>query len=645
MFLSSPRRWVWVGLAALVAIVVALLWPSGGGSKPRKAERTAADRPQPFAPRVVLGPNGWQIGPRRVLGPIAVRPVADGLVRVTGTVFDLASHKVVGDVEVVFADGTTEASAIADVAGRYSIDVPAGRYRPFVRADGVISASTPLRERLPARPRPDQVAAARLDLAYAIDLRQSTDGVDLEVVRSGKVAGRVIDRSGNPIMGAVVRAYATDEPSTPRPILGPDVAETGADGRFDLEVAAATYRLDAYHDRYGGIAAAAVVYVAPAETADAELTMMAGCVISGRVVRADGQPMSRGALERAYGNSGDNFYPDGDFADDGTFQWSTTEEIEISLRAWPWKSTHSEPRRFDCRDGARYDNVMFEIPRAEPDLAGRVVTADGTPIPFAYVDIGGISAGTMNQQERADADGNWAVFALPDGEYRVTATADGAGAVERVVTAPNAGIELRMSGIGTLAGKVKGIVDGSFTIDVYACTPTADTGGVHLEYRRVVPVSGGQYALEGVPACHQLAVAVSHGSHRVIMDTSVPVGGVGTLDIDVADPEPVTVRGVVRGADGRGVARAIVTVVSAMADDGGGFVEADDNGRYTLQAHAGDQLAARGPDGGFGLRWLERDSPSVVDLDVVLDPTDEHQPHDDHDDHDVRVEELDEEDE
>lgn len=619
---SGSRRWLWLGLAAAAVAVIALLWPRDRAPSKVRPAKAVTERRNPFGPRLTLGPNGWQYGARRSLGPIAPRPVADGLVRVTGTVFDQANHKVVGDVEVVFADGNTEASAVADVAGRYSIDLPAGRYRPFVRGDGLISASVPVRERLPARPGVDEVAAARLELAFAIDVRRNTDGVDLEVVRSGKVRGRVVDRAGNPITGAVVRAFATDEPTTPRPILGTDVAETGADGSFELEVASATYRLDAFHDRYGGVASTEVVYVEPAGTASAELVMAAGCVISGRVVRADGRAPTSGAIERSYGlEDGDGFFPDGEFSEDGTFQWTTTTEMTVQLRAWPWKSTHSQARRFECRDGARYDNVVFEIPSAAPDLQGRVVTADGRPIPYAYVDIGGLSEGTMNQQERADAEGYWAVYALPPGQYRVTAQADAAGMVARTVTSPAADVELRMSGTGTLTGKVAGITDGAFTLEVYGCSDGGGDWGVAMQMRRVVPVAGGVYTLDAVPACATMHVGVRHRSHRVVLETTVPAGGVTTLDIDVADPEPVTVRGVVRGPDGRGVPHAMISAVSSDGD-ASAFVEADDSGRFQLEAHAGDQLAARGPEGGFGLRWIDRGAKGVIDLDVEVDAGD-----------------------
>lgn len=620
---GARRRWFGIGLALVVVLAAVALWPRGQRGSGRSAAKPSASRGNPFAPRATFGPNGWQIGPRKALGPIALHPVGDGLVRVTGTVIDLGNHKAVGDVEVVFADGNTEASAVADVAGRYSIDLPAGRYRPFVRADGVMSASPPLRERLPARPRPEQVAAVRVEQAFSIELRRNTDGVDLEVVRSGKVHGRVVDRSGNPITGAIVRAFPTDEAGTPRPILGTDIAETGSDGFFDLEVASSTYRLDAYHDRFGGVSSVAVVDVQPAQTAETELTMTAGCVITGRVVRLDGQPLGSGALERSYGGGGDgvdSFYPDGDFGEDGTFQWTTTEEMEVQLRAWPWKSTHSQARRFSCRDGVRYDDVVFEIPRADADLQGRVVRADGTPIPFAFVDIGGLSEGAMNQQERADADGNWAVYALPAGQYRVTATADGVGAVSVNVSAPAADVELRMSGTGTLAGKVAGMTDGTFALAVYACTPSADGERVAVEMRRVVSVTGGTYEVTGVPACATVDLAISHGTHHLMLEASVPVDGTGTLDLDLADPVPVTVRGVVRNPDGRGAPHAMVSAIGESYD--GSFVEADENGRFTIQAFGGDQLVARGPEGGFGRAWIEKGGPATLDLDVELEPDD-----------------------
>ncbi len=611
--LPRQRRWWWLAAAVVAVIVAIVAWPERRAA-PRHGKPGGTAKAGPALPWR-LGPNGWQTPGRRRLGPIALSPPADGLVRVTGTVVDRTSHKPVPDVEVVFADGSSESSAVADVAGRYSIDLPAGRYRPFVRGDGVMSAAPPVRERLPARPRPEQVAATRLELAAALDLRTSTDGVDLEVERSGKVHGRVIDTHGKPIAGAIVRAFATDDVGTARPVLGTDVAETDGAGGFQLEVAATTYRLDAFHDRYGGVAAYAMVAVDAGQTAETEITMQAGCVIAGRVVRADGKPVADGALERGVSDTdaGASYFPDGEFGADGTFVWSTSDELTLFLRAWPWKSPPSPPRRFECREGRRYDDVVFVIPNAAPDLSGRVVTADGRPVPFAFVDVGGESEGTMNQQERADADGNWAVYSLPAGQYRVATTADGVGATITHVSAPTHGLELRMSGTGALTGKVVGVSDGSVTLTARACGLGDDV--MAIEFRRVVSVVGGGYHLDGVPAC-QLNLQVEHGGRALFLEATVAAGGATTLDLDFPDDKPVLVRGVVRDADRRPVAGAMV-VATGTGDSATAETTAD--GRFSLEARSGDTIVASSASG-YTSTELDRHSPSTVDLELTLDP-------------------------
>jgi Carboxypeptidase regulatory-like domain len=616
---SKPRfRWWWLGVVAAIIAVAFVAWPRAHHKKNPPTTTTGARiNPRPV---ITHGPNGWQLGPRQGLGPIAMHPVPDGLVRVTGSVLDRMTHKPVPDVEVVFADGTSESSATSDVAGRYSIDVPVGHYLPYVRGDGVISAGHPVRERLPGRPRPDQVAAARLELVATIDVSSSTDGIDLEVVRSGKIHGRVIDQSGRPIAGAIVRANPTDDGEIARPILGTDVAETDSAGGFELEVAATTYSLDAFHGRFGGIAAVTVVAVQAGATAETELTMMSGCMITGRVVRLDGSAVTEGALERGVSatDADGSFFPDGDFASDGVVEWSTTEETTVYLRAWPWKSSPSKSHRFECKDGAHFDNVVFEIPSAQPDMMGRVVSADGRPIPYAFVDVGGVSEGTMNQQERADGNGNFAVYALPRGQYQVTASADGFGVVEADVTSPNAGVVLTMSGTGTIAGSVLGVSDGVATVSAVACSSPSNGNGIVVQFRRVVSITGGHYRLDNVPAC-SLDLIATHGVDDLQLHVDVTPGTVATLDLDFPDDKPVLVRGVVRTVDGRPAPRTLITVASRTSDGDLVTATTDDGGRFSVSARGGDTIVARSDDGAYASQQLDAHGPATVEIDLKLE--------------------------
>ncbi|MEZ4399650.1 MAG: carboxypeptidase-like regulatory domain-containing protein [Kofleriaceae bacterium] len=537
-----------------------------------------------------------------------------GLLEVSGRVIDRATRAPVGDVEVVFADGASEASVVASQDGRYRLALPAGRYRAFVRGDGVMSTAPPVAERVPARPDPDLVGAPRLELVPALALVESIDGVDLEVERVGRLRGRVVDRAGQVVAGAIVRAVSADDGDAARPVLGSDVAETDAAGRFELELAAATYAVEASADHAAGARAAAAATVVAGAATDVDLVLEAGCLIAGRAVRADGRPVTGGTLERGDEADGrDGFFSIGALASDGSFVWSTTEPTTLSLRAWPWASPPSAAQRFECGDGERYADVVLVVPDASPDLSGRVVTADGRPVPFAFVDIRGESPGAESQQERADADGAWAVYALPAGAYRVASVVDGAGVAVAHVAAPAQDVELRMPGEGAVQGEVRGISDGLVTFTVVACSVGDDV--LDASMRRAVRVTDGRYRLDAAPACH-LSLQVERGDLRLFVEAAVTPGGVTRLDLDFPDDQPVSVRGVVVDAAGRPAGGA---TVSASGSGDGATTETDAAGRFALVARSGDALVAEGA-GGVARAALARHGAPAADLVLTLEP-------------------------
>lgn len=610
----------WLALTAVVVVGIGLVaWSDDDGDRPAaRGPGVSGGRARgPTAP-VRLQGGHWQRGPRR-LGPIAVAPPADGLVRVTGTVVDAGTGKPVPAVEVVFADGQSEATTQSDLAGRYSIDVRPGHYRPFVRADGIISVGPPPRERLPGRPRAEQIAASRLELAPDLAVYANLTGADLEVVQAGVIAGRVFDRDGRPIAGALVRATPVDGHEL-RPVLGTDVAETDLDGTFRLELAEAHYMVEAFDERFGATADIPSIALGAGDTVTADLTMVAGCVISGRVVGAGGSEPGDGAIERAWSSEADaGFFPAGSFLEDGTFRWTTTEETEVTLRAWPWKAPPSSARTFACRDGARYDDVVFSIPQVAADLGGTIVTARGTPAAHAYVDIAGLSEGTMNQQERADEAGRWEVFALPPGTYSVTVFVEGEGAASAIVTSPGTGTRLQLSGSGSLIGRVSGVDDGSFALTIASCE--TDTVAVRPATRHLVTVRGGSYRLDGLPACRMQLLASSRQRQRGY-EVTVEPGGVATLDLDLAPPRPKTVTGVVRDQSGRAVEGATVTVLGGDLDgDGGAATTTGADGRFTIDAHGGDVILF-GAHAGMGELPIADDDPDRREVEIVLTPGD-----------------------
>jgi Carboxypeptidase regulatory-like domain len=529
----ASRKVLYGGVLAALALVWWGTHRSAGDPAPDTGA-AAVGRDAPGAPAFRRFVDGHWVVVRPGIH-LPMRPVGapDGLVRVRGTVREARGGAPVANVEVVYSGVDGEATTQAGADGSYQIDVPAGAYRAFVRADGYVSVGFEGPPRLPAPPSADDAGAPVDELAPLVAIARDESGVDLRVDASGTVRGRVFDKAGHPVPHAVVRAHGSE-----RPILGTDVAETDTDGTFRLDLPVGAYALEATHPDYAGLDGARTeLDVAPGARPDAvDLTLVAGCVIRGHVVAADGGPAADGAIERLFAGRGD-FGPAGRIGDDGTFRWATVEEADIELRAWPWKSPPSPARTFRCTEGARYD-VTFQLPGSSPDLDGTIATADGRAAPGAFLDIFALSPGGMNQQERADADGHWAVYALPAGEYLVTATVDGSGAVQRHVQVPAHGVALALGGTGAVTGTVAGVDDGTVTMVIGRCEVDADVGMMSAPAMRLVPVHAGHFVVSGVPAC-KLSLAVQANDRSDVTSVEVAAGQTATASFDVtAGAEP-----------------------------------------------------------------------------------------------------------
>ncbi len=621
---SARLRWLAIALAAVAAALIALVVTRGDDAS-RRGDAPRAARPTRDVPGGLFGGGPGRQGARRpppdVWGALT-RPAH--LVRVEGQVVEATTGEPVTDVDVVFAgpDGPAgpagESTATVDGDGRYAIDVTPGTYRPFVRGDGVISVGAAGWERLPGAADPATAGAVDGTRAPVLHVAATQRGVDLSVERAGIISGRVVDAGGRAVVGAAVRTLGG---AGRRPVLGTDVAETDAAGRFRLEVPVGYYALDAAHPDHGGLADPAdgppMVEVLPGQTAAIELRMVAGCVITGRAVRPDGSPAGDGAIERGLG--GDAFTPAGQLDADGRFRFTTALTEEVSLRAWPWKSAPAPAQTVACHDGARHE-LTFVVPDAAPDLVGKIVDASGDAVPMAFVDIYGMSPGTMNQQERGDPDGGWAVFALPPGDYAISAHVPGQGAAWVMATVPGPEVVLRLSGTGSLAGRVEGIDDGTFLLEIGACA--IGGGAVGIDHQTIlVPVRGGRYRVDGLPAC-RLSLAVRAGTRYVPGELEVRAGEVVTHDLDVSPPRAKTVRVRVRNPDGSLAAGAMVVAMGADAMAAAPQPMATDaQGEVTIAAHVGDLVHAFVQDSGAMGSGQVSDAPGDhEDLVVTLEP-------------------------
>jgi len=594
---SSPSRWAWIAVALAVATVTAAVLRARG-APPGGAPGTAASQGAPASPPAAPPP-----------APPAGPP---GTVAVTGRVFEATQHRAVGGVEVVLRGAAGELTATTRSDGGYALRVAPGGYRAFVRGGGVMSIGRRDPTRVPDPPPAELAGVPDEALMTAVVAARDTDGVDLAVVRGGSVAGRVLDRAGQPIGGAVVYALG----GAHRTALGTDITTSADDGGFELLLPPGVFELAASHPRFAGIASPIRprYSVGPGTRAAATLILTAGCILSGRVIGPGGVPAGDGALELQRGLDDAAFVPAGQIDADGAFRWATTADDEVALRAWPWKAAPSAVQRFRCSDGARFDGVEFALPDRRPDLQGVLVDRAGRPVRFAYVDLRPLDPDGVAQQERTDEDGRWEVHSLPPGRYRVMARAAGGVAVATVAS-PRDGVRIELGGTGRLEGTTPRLPSGGFELVLDSCV--ADGEPIALpQSRRLVTVTGGRFAVDDLPAC-ALGFSVIWRGRPVAQHVAVPAGGTALVELPIGELPDRTVRGVVRDAAGQPVSGA--AVVAARPDDDTRTAAAmtDASGGYTIRAASGALLraSARGQVGEARVGGANVDAEQV---DLVL---------------------------
>ncbi|MDB4953641.1 MAG: hypothetical protein JWO36_1210 [Myxococcales bacterium] len=594
-----------IAAAGLVALAIGLWW--------RLADPTEHIAATPGSPQRTMSPElAGVLARTRAIAAAPLPAVHDGMVRISGSVVDQISHDAVAGVEVVFRSSLGETTTIATSTGTYSIELPPGAYRAFVRDDSVLSIGHADRVRVASGPRADTAGVPDEALMPLVNASADTEHVELSVLHGGSISGHVSDGNGRPIAHAVVRARGHGL----RPALGTDIAETDDQGRFELRVAPGQYALEASHAAFAGLQEPQALEVDPGSKLVTRLTMTAGCIISGRVVRADGTPAGDGAIERQYGDLDTEFGPAGRIDPDGTFRWVTNEEGDVTLRVWPWKSPPSPFRRFTCHDGARFSEIVFQLPTRSPTISGVLVDAAGTPVPFAYLDLEPLDPGGQGQQERTDADGRWQVYDMPEGNYHVEGQVPGRGVLDEKLVVPNKDVRLQLHGVGRIEGTTTDLADGSFEAVFEACTGISSIS----HEPRLVTVTGGRFAIDDAPACDLQLSATWHG-RRTKLSADVVANETTEIELAIGSPRPKTIHGVVRDRESRPIPDAVVRTIGTDDDTEAHTVRTDGAGRYTMRAYSGAQIVATGGRLA-GLALVGRANVDDEEVDVMVDIAD-----------------------
>jgi protocatechuate 3,4-dioxygenase beta subunit len=410
-----------------------------------------------------------------------------------------------------------------------------------------------------------------------------------------RIAGRVVDPDGDPVARARLMLSTEWQRGGSRAMRSSGQTESDEQGRFLFEdVEPGTLRLTASAEgrqsaELGGIAAA------PGKDVEGlELVLAPGATVEGRVTDAAGRPVPDVMVqvldeERAMGSR--IFH--GTRADgDG---WYTIEGLPSGQRSLA--AEDDQGRRavgdLDVRPGSNRLDLRF---RGGVELAGRVLDADGNPVPAAEVELAGSGVSWGRQQVATGADGAFLLQDVEDGEYRLLVSKEGYASGEsdplKVAGAPLLGLEVRLQGGGAVTGRVLGLEPEALPRVEVRAFRLRGTGYQSKESR--VDYEG-RYRLPALAAGEWQVRAELPGSGRQAEGrvTLEPGAAEAVLDLDFGTGFTLAGR-VTRGR--APVAGAVVDVAgkdvadhgSADTDREGSFrITGLDPGTYEVSVHAG----------------------------------------------------------
>jgi hypothetical protein len=239
--------------------------------------------------------------------------------------------------------------------------------------------------------------------------------VDLDFAGLATLSGIVVDEDGETPMP---RAFVFATPKEPRPEMARLNAETGSDGRFQLELDPGEYQIGARMQGYANVPE--TVNVGASGVSDVRLTLSRGGVVKGRVVDGAGRPRG-GVFVQALGTSGPNAVPSGNVAHtlpDGTFEMSGLGEMDHTLFA------RSQTGEFAFVAGVRAgrEGVTLTMRRGGR-VQVRILGPDGAPVSGAFANVTKIGGTPIMGFGSGPSDGEGiAEMPTPAGTIEIRAT-------------------------------------------------------------------------------------------------------------------------------------------------------------------------------------------------------------------------------
>jgi len=490
-------------------------------------------------------------------------------VEVTGVVRDAATGEPVAAIDVMFKHRIGEATATSGPDGRFRTELSPGTYRVRALGDGYVAPSQEL----------------------AIGGATGSRALEIEVVRLARVTGRVVGADRAPVAGASVKFIP--ERVSDRDYLRteelPSSTQTGADGRFELDVTPGTVILEAVAN--GVLASIRVPAAAPGRAVDVVIELPAAAVISGVVRDASGRGVAGAevlASSRAPGHprrhqvkvtSGEG----------GRFRVEAISPGPASVEARAGSAGAAAPVQIELAPGreARVELVLAE----GQVVAGRVVRSDGLAMPDVTV-TARRRGSRMPVTTTSGADGAFRLAGLEPGTFTVVAEADDYAAARIEVAPPVEDVALTLRAMGGARGRVTGAGGGALHDFRVELISGRSAGGAEIPTRRApgrrFRSPDGAFELYPLEPGHYQIRISADGHAPAELEVEVPEAGWGEASAELASG--AVVAGVVTTDGGAPVAGARVAIertggkLSTYTDGAGRFqLEGVAPGRRALE--------------------------------------------------------------
>ncbi|MCE2435578.1 MAG: carboxypeptidase regulatory-like domain-containing protein [Candidatus Latescibacteria bacterium] len=201
-----------------------------------------------------------------ISGTTSYKPSTDHLITISGKVIDQRDDQPAANmgIWVEYDDGEVHAGTMTDENGRYRVEVTPGVYRVRIASKNATDAVT-----------------------VNAESEREIDNVDLLLLNSRRISGRVLDTSNNPITNAVV--VISDDTSRDKR-LSPQVLTTDANGKFEgWQVAGPQATFEVAAKGYAQTART----VENAVEGQINIALKKGITLRGHVIDESGQPVAR----------------------------------------------------------------------------------------------------------------------------------------------------------------------------------------------------------------------------------------------------------------------------------------------------------------------------------------------------------------